>query len=116
MVQGELDVIAARLRTSAVGQQFVRRGVDLAGDEHERLVGDRRDVVGNEPHEPQRAQRHGEPEPVRWPALVEDQGAVAIRQREARTQILDRDAVREAFKSPALRIVRIPHPALPRGQ
>jgi len=94
----------------------VRRGVDLAGDEDERLVGDRRDVVGNEPQEPQRAQRHGEPKPVPWPALVEDQDAVTIRQREARTQILDRDAVREALKPAALRVVRIPHSALPRGQ
>lgn len=110
-------MIAARLRTSAVGQQLVRRGVDLAGDEDERLVGDQRNVVGHEPQEPQRAQRHGEPEPVLGPALVKDQDAVAIGQREAGTQILDRDAVRKALKPPVLCVVRIPHPApLGRGQ
>ena len=47
--QRELQLVAACLRASAVGQQLMRGGVDLPGDERERLVGDRRDVLGHEP-------------------------------------------------------------------
>jgi hypothetical protein len=81
--EDELQVVAARLRARPVGQQLMRRGVDLARDEREGLVGDRRDVVGHEPQEPQSAQRNGEPEAVLGPALVEDQDAVAVSEREA---------------------------------
>ena len=109
----ELQVVAACLRAGAVGEQLVWGGVDLAGDEPEGLVGDRRDVVGHEPQEPQGAERDGEPEAVLGPTLVEDQYTVAIRQRETGAQVLDGDAVREALKPPALRLVRIPHPQPP---
>ena len=94
----------------------MRGGVDLARDEHERLVRDRRDVVGHEPQEPQRAQRHGQTETVLRSALIEDQDPVTIRQRETRAEILDGDAVREALQPPALRVVRISHLGLPSGQ
>ena len=114
--QRELQVVAARLRARPVREQLVRGGVDLAGDERRGLVGDRSDVVGHEPQEPQGAQRDGEPEAVVGPALVEDQDAVGVGEREAGAQILDGDAVREALKPPALRLVRIPHSGLPRGQ
>jgi predicted HD phosphohydrolase len=73
-------------------------------------------MLGHEPQQPQRAQRDGEAEAVLGPALLEDQDAVAIGEREAGAQVLDGDAIREALKSPALRLVRIPHPALPRSQ
>jgi hypothetical protein len=113
----ELQVVAARLRACPVGEQLVGGGVDLAGDESERLVGDRGNVVGHEPQEPQRPQRHGQAEPILRPALIEDQRSVTIRQREAGTEVLDGDALREALEPPALRLVRIPHPsASRRGQ
>ncbi len=44
---------ARRYRICARGSQ--RGGVDLARDEHERLVRDRRDVPGHEPQEPHRS-------------------------------------------------------------
>jgi hypothetical protein len=112
----ELQVVAARLRARPVGQQLVRRSIDLARDKRQCLVGDRGDVLGHEPQEPHRAQRHGQPEAVLGAALLENQDAVAIGEREAGAQVLDGDAVREALKSSALRVVRISHPALPRGQ
>ena len=95
---------------------LVRGGVDLAADEHECLVRDRRDVLGHEPQEPHRAQRHSQPETVLRSALIEDQHEVTIRQRKARAEILDGDAVREALKPPALRVGRISTLGLPSGQ
>ena len=111
--QDELQVVAARLRARSVRQQLVRGGVDLAGDEPEGIFGDRGDVVGYEAQKPQGAQRHGEPEAVVGPALFEDQDTVAVGESEAGAQILDGDAVWEALKPPALRLVRIPHSGLP---
>jgi hypothetical protein len=52
MVKDQLKVIAASLRADTVGEQLVSLGVDLPGDEPERLIRDRRDVIGNEPQEP----------------------------------------------------------------
>ncbi len=112
----EMQVIAARLRACAIGEELVRSGVDLARDEDQRLVRDRGDVVGNEPQEPQRAQRHGQPEAVLRSTLTENQDPVTIRQREARAEIFDSDAVREALQPPPLRVVRISHLGLPWGQ
>lgn len=94
----------------------MRGRVDLAGDEHERLVRDRRDVIGHEPQEPQRAQRHGQPQAVLRSTLIEHQDPVTIRQRKACAEILDGDAVREALQPLALRVVRISHLGLPSGQ
>jgi uncharacterized protein (DUF3084 family) len=71
-------------------------------------------MLGHEPQQPQRAQRDGEAEAVLGPALLEDEDAVAIGQREA--GVVDGDAVREALKPAALRLVRIPHRALPRSK
>ena len=101
MSEDELKMIAASVRAGTVGQQLMRPSVDLARDEHQRLVGDRRDLLRHEPKEAQRAQRHREAQPVPGPALVENQRTVAVRQREARPQILDRDAVREPLATPA---------------
>jgi hypothetical protein len=39
-ITNDLQVVAARLRARSIGQQRVRGGVDLAGDEHEGLLGD----------------------------------------------------------------------------
>jgi hypothetical protein len=83
MVKNQLQVIAAGLRPGAIREQLVSLGVDLPGDKPERLIRDRRDVIGNEPQEPQRAQRHRQTEPVLRAALIEYQHPVAIRQRHS---------------------------------
>jgi len=116
MVKDQLQVIAAGLRAGAIGEQLVSLGVDLPGDEPERLIRNRRDVIGNEAQEPQRTQRHRQPETILRAALIEHQHPVTIRQRKARPEILDRDPVRGPLQSPALRLVRISHPWPPSGQ
>jgi hypothetical protein len=83
VLQHKRDVVAARLRPSAVGQQLVRRRVDLAGDERRRVLRDRRQVVRDEAEEPECAQRHREPEAVGRAALREHELAVSVGEREA---------------------------------
>jgi hypothetical protein len=45
----ELQLVSAGLLAGAVGQQLMRGGVGLPGDEREGLVADRRDVSGTNP-------------------------------------------------------------------
>src|SRR5437764_60744 len=49
-----VDVVAARLGAMAVGEQHVLAGVDLAGDERERVLRQRREVLRYESQEPDR--------------------------------------------------------------
>jgi len=80
----QVDVIAARLRSAAVGEQLVLGCVDLAGDEGQRLLRHRCQILGYDPEEAHRTQRHRETEPVRRAAVSEHHGAGGVRQRKTR--------------------------------